>query len=224
MKRIIPILILSVLLGASCSKDKNAPTDEKPADTLALLITGIQKCSKLYATECHVHKIITHKDKVKSNFTILNQEISLDVPVGVRKIAIPIDAVLKAYVNFDGFSEKNVQRNGEKIMITLPDPEIVLTSTKVNHAEMKQYVPLLRGNFSDEEMAGYINEGRQAIVKAIPELGLIENARKSAASQLVPMIMALGYTDRNITIAFRKNFTESDLRTIIDKSTVENNE
>lgn len=160
MKRIIPILILSVLLGASCSKDKKAPTDETPADTLALLITGIQKCSKLYATECHVHKIITHKDKVKSNFTILNQEISLDVPVGVRKIAIPIDAVLKAYVNFDGFSEKNVQRNGEKIMITLPDPEIVLTSTKVNHAEMKQYVPLLRGNFSDEEMAGYINEGR----------------------------------------------------------------
>ena len=223
MKRIIPLLILAVLLGASCAKEKNAPENGNAADSLALLVTGIQKCSRLYTTECHVHKIITHKDKVKSNFTILNQQISLDVPVGVRKIAIPIDAVLKAYVNFDGFSEKNVQRNGDKITITLPDPEIVLTSAKVDHAEMKSYVPLLRGNFSDEEMAGYISEGRETIIRAIPELNLIENARKSAASQLVPMIVALGYTDKNITIAFRKNFTESDLRTIIDKSTVENN-
>ena len=47
-----------------------------------------------------------------------------------RKVAIPMDATLKAYVDFSGFSAKNVNRQGDKIEIILPDPKVMTWNRK----------------------------------------------------------------------------------------------
>ena len=101
----------------------------KPGDTPAAidtiiptLITQVKKCSRLYTAEYKIHKIITHNDEVRAKGKILNHEYDVALPVGERKVAIPVDATIKAYIDFGDFSERNIKRNGRKMEILLPDP------------------------------------------------------------------------------------------------------
>lgn len=223
MKRIAIYLLIVLPMMAACSKQKTATDEPSPIDTIPMLVTKVQKCSRLYTTEYHVHKILTHNDKMKVTGSILHKEFTVNIPAGDRRIAIPVDAVLKAYVDFDGFSEKNIRRENGHLTVILPDPKIVVTGTKVNHKEVKQFVALTRRNFTDAELTSYEQQGRQQIIASIPQMGIIEQARVSAARQLVPLFKAMGYKEENITISFRKKFDIGDLPSILDNSTVEKN-
>ena len=177
------------------------------------LVMQIQKCSKLYTTEIKVHKIVTHDDVVRLKGNVMRRNFNIALPLGERKIAIPMDATLKAYIDFADFNEKNIERDGDKITILLPDPKVVLTSSKINQKEVKAFVGLTRSHFTDKEMADYEQQGRQAILDRIKDLGVIETAQENAARVLVPMVAQMGYKEENITIAFRKDL---DYRTLID--------
>ena len=96
-----------------------------------------------------------------------------------------------------------------------------MTSTKIARDEVHEYVPLLRSNFTDEELTQYEKEGRQAIVNDIPQMGIIDMARQNAASLLIPMMEQLGYRQEDITVTFRKEFTLNDLSTLFDQTTIE---
>ena len=198
-----------LMLTTACRQTgEQAPEDttKQAVDTLPMLILQVKKCAKLYTTEVHVHKIVTHDDVIRLKGSLLKQDFNLTVPLGDRKIAIPIDATLKASIDFSQFSEKNVERNGDKITIILPDPEVVMTSSKVDQKNIRQYVALARAEFSDAEMARYEQQGRQAIIESIPGLGITETAKENAARVLVPMLVQMGLKEENITIAFRKEF------------------
>ena len=216
--------VILLLTGCSCSD--NMPGTQSASyqsiDTVPMLVMQIQKCSRLYTTEYKVHKIVTHDDVVRLQGSLLKQNINIRLPLGDRKVAIPIDATLKAYIDFSEFSEANVEREGEKITILLPDPKVELTSSKVNQKEIRSYVGLMRAGFSDEEMSSYEQQGREAIIQSIPQLGIIEMARANAARALVPLIEQLGYRDENITIAFRKTFQPYDIRRFLEVSNNEN--
>jgi cellobiose phosphorylase len=85
------------------------------------------------------------------------------------------------------------------------DPQVVMASSKIDQQNVKQYVGLTRAHFSDEELANYQQQGREAILQSIPDMGIEETARANAAKVLVPMLTQLGYEEQNITIAFRKD-------------------
>ena len=175
-------------------------------DTIPLLILQVKNCSNLYTAEYRVHKIITHDDALRLKGQLLSKQFNLKIPLADRKIAIPMDAKIKAYIDFSDFSEKNIERSGDKITIILPDPQVVMTSSKIDQNNVKQYVGLTRAHFSDEELANYQQQGREAILQSIPGLGIEETARANAAKVLVPMLTQLGYDEQNITIAFRDDF------------------
>lgn len=204
----------------SCSQKK---TEEKTEviDTIPVMVMQIQKCSRLYTAEAHVHKIVTHDDQLKLKGSILKKAFNISVPGSNRKVAIPMDATLKAYIDFQNFSDKNVNRKGEKIEILLPDPKVMLTSSKIDHEGIKQYISLTRSNFSDAELAQFEQQGREGIIKDIPYMDIIETARQSAANTLIPMLMDMGFKEENIKITFRKKFGLEDLKSILDNSTVE---
>jgi len=204
-------VIIFILFLSSCSGNKKTDIQKEDIDTIPMMVMQIQKCSRLYTTECQVHKIITHDDQKKLTGSFLNKEFSIDLPLGKRMVAIPMDATLKAYIDFADFSEKNIRRNGKKIQIILPDPKVTLTSTKIDHNAIKQYVALTRSNFSDKELTSYQKQGRDAIINDIPKLGIIDNARESAARTLIPMVMQMGYDEKDITVTFRKGFTLDDI-------------
>ncbi len=190
---------------------------QEETDSIPSLVMQVQKCSRLYTTEYHIHKIVTHDDIVRLKGSFLQQEFDIPLPMGERKIAIPMDATLKAYIDLSHFSEKNIERDGDHITILLPDPQVVMTSSKINQKEIKEYVGLTRSHFTDKEMTNYEQQGRQAILNTVPELGIVENAQENAARVLVPMIAQMGYREEQITIAFRKGL---DIRQLI-KSSIE---
>ncbi len=196
---------------SSCSKQESAEPD-----TMQVIVTQVQQCSRLYTAEYQIHKIVTHDDVLRLQGQLTGERYDMELPMlGDRKIAIPMDATLKAYIDFDGFSEQNVQRQGNKITILLPDPKVQLTSSKIDHRNIKKYVALLRRDFTDAELTSYERQGREAIIKSVPAMGIVESARKNAARTLIPMIKQLGYAEQDITITFRQDL---DTEAIIERS------
>lgn len=220
MKQSICYISLLLLLLTGCGGNKKAERKAEPLDTIPMMVMQIQKCSKLYTAEYHLHKIVTHDDQMRLKGTFLAREFDITLPFGNRRIAIPMNATMKAYIDFSDFSEKDVRRRGKKIEIMLPDPKVELTQSKIDHQEIKKQVSILRGSFTDEEMANYERQGRAAILNDIPKLGIIGMAREGVAHTLIPMIMQMGYEENDITITFRKEFTLEDLPTLLDAKSI----
>ncbi len=214
-------LLASVLVSAACTGGK-AESEAAPVDTVPVMVMQIRKCSKLYTAEYQVRKIVTHDDEVELKGSLFRRKFNIAVPMSERKIAIPVDAKLKAYVDFGGFSEKNVGIDGDKVEIILPDPKVELTSSRIDHDGIKKHVSLIRSNFTDAEMASYEKQGRGQIIKSIPRMGIIDMARAGAAHALVPMLVRMGFKEENITITFRKEFTADDLPMLLENTTIEN--
>lgn len=209
MKRLPFILLFILTIGIfSCGKGEK---DVVMTDSLPLLITKIQSTSRLYTTEYKVHKIVTHNDQLKLEGSFLGHEFSIDLPAGERKIAIPMDATLKGYIDFSGFSADNVRRDSNKIELILPDPEVALTSSKIDHEGVKDHVALFRSRFSDEELSNYEQQGRASIIRTIPKLGIEEKARANAARVLIPLLQQFGFAEQDITISFRQGFNPDSI-------------
>lgn len=209
------LIVFAALAVAGCSRKQTPRQQPEYVDTIPMLVMQVQKCSRLYTAEYKMHKIITHDDEIRMKGKFLNQDYNVALPMGSRKIAIPIDATVKAYIDLSSFSEKNVRRVGNKIDVTLPDPRIEMTSSRINHGEIRKYVALTRQNFSDKEMAGYEQQGRQAIINDIPQTGIMEMAKESAARVMVPFFVGMGFNEKDITISFRKDFSDNEIKKMI---------
>lgn len=221
MKKLLFLLLVAIIYTFSSCSEKKTEEKKTVIDTIPMMVMQIQKCNRLYTTEIHVHKIVTHDDQLKLKGSIFKKDFNINVPGSNRKVAIPMDATLKAYIDFKDFGAQNINRKEGKIEITLPDPKIMLTSSKIDHEGVKQFVSLTRRNFSDAELSLYEQQGREGIIKDIPNMEVIETARQNAANILIPMLIEMGFNEENIKITFRKKFSLDDLKTILDYSTIE---
>ncbi len=213
---ILLYLLVSLFIITSCGQQTKDVT--KPSvDTIPMMAMQIQKCSRLYTSEYQLRKIVTYNDSMTINGSFLHKDFKMDLPMGRRKVAIPMTATVKAYVDFTNFSEKNIKKNNQKIEIVLPDPEVIMTGTQVDHEAIRKKVSLMRKNFSDEEITRIQQQGRNDMIKSLPNLGIIENARQNAARQIFPIIEQMGYSSDDVTITFRKKFTLNDFSTLIKK-------
>ena len=117
MRDYLIILVVIVSLFSCSDSAEQLQKNQLTQDSIPKLIMQVQKSAKLYTAEIQVHKIITHDDDLKIKGSILQQDFDIPLPLGSRKVAIPMDATVKAYIDFANFSEKNVKREGEKIEI-----------------------------------------------------------------------------------------------------------
>ena len=221
MSHFLQFIMTTLMVVGTCGCGYDSPQETEPmaTDTIPELITRIQKCSRLYTTEYHIHKIVTHDDIIRLKGNIMRKNFNIALPLGDRKIAIPMDATLKGYIDLADFSENNIERNGDHITILLPDPQVTLTSSKINQKEIRSYVGLTRSYFTDKEMTNFEQQGRQAILNNISNTDIIRTTQENAARVLVPIMVQLGYKEENVTIAFRKNL---DVLQLIHSS-LENN-
>lgn len=206
MKKLLFLLLVAIIYTFSSCSEKKTEEKKTVIDTIPMMVMQIQKCNRLYTTEIHVHKIVTHDDQLKLKGSIFKKDFNINVPGSNRKVAIPMDATLKAYIDFKDFGAQNINRKEEKIEITLPDPKIMLTSSKIDHEGVKQFVSLTRRNFSDAELSLYEQQGREGIIKDIPNMEVIETARQNAANILIPMLIEMGFKEENIKITLERNF------------------
>ena len=187
----------------SSSTDKEEErTDSVPRPTL---IMQLQRCSRLNTAEIKLHKIITHDDEMKLSGKLMGKELSVNIPAGKRKVAIPLYATVKASIDLGKMTDDDIVREGNKITIYLPQPDVEITETHIDHEGVRQFVAITRSNFSDEELQKYELEGRKSIEASLGSLGIENMARESAARQLIPIVQAFGFKDTDITITFRKD-------------------
>ncbi len=211
MRKLIGLIFICLLplLSMSCGRSEKSDTEEVHAfDSIPMLVAQIQRCSRLYTTEYRIHKLVA----CESNREISGFGISFGLNVfGDRKIIIPINATLKGYIDMNQVREHHIKRQGEKIIVTLPDPAVMLTSTEIDHDNIKEYVTGFRDDFTDQEMVRFEAQGRKAIISEIPELGIERTAREDAVRILVPIITQMGFREQDITIQFRSDYNPHDL-------------
>ena len=214
------IICLSIALFAAfiagCKRE--TASTQQAFDTIPMLVHRIQQCSRLYTMAYQVHKIVTHNDQKTIKGSLFNANININLPFSKRKVAIPMDATIKAYINFEGFNEDNIERHGKRITIKLPNPHLVITSTEIDHKSVREYVSFMRADFTDAELAHFEQQGRQQILQDLAKSDILEYARISATRTLVPMLQQLGYEEKDITITFSNNLQPKDIPQLIDKT------
>ncbi|MBQ7180246.1 MAG: DUF4230 domain-containing protein [Bacteroidaceae bacterium] len=214
MKRII--LYIAIALFAACTTKETEQRETQ--DEQVSIATVISQQSRLYTSEYVVHKIVTHNDLRQLRGSFLGMKFEHELPIGDRKIAIPIDVVLQAYVDFSQIRDEDIEVQGDALHITLPDPRIVVASSKVDNRGIKTHVSWLRSDFTDAELTNFTQQGVASVLRTIPQMGIIESARQNAATLLIPLLADMGYTRERIVITFRKEFDEADLPALVDKS------
>lgn len=209
------VIVLCLSLLSAC-RGEETQAEAVRGDTLSLVMQ-VKECARLYTAEYEVHKLVLKDDPLRVKGNLFQRAFDVKVPIGERKVMIPLDVTLKAYIDFTGFDEKNVLRSGDRIVVTLPDPRVVVTSSRINHDEVKQFVSLTRSDYTSAELADFTRQGEDEILASVPQLGILEMARENAAHVLVPMLTRLGYDERNIVISFRKDFTTADMPLLLDR-------
>ena len=209
------VIVLCLSLLSAC-RGEETKAEAVRVDTLSLVMQ-VKECARLYTAEYEVHKLVLKDDPMRVKGHLFQRAFDVKVPIGERKVMIPLDVTLKAYIDFTGFDEKNVLRSGDRIVVTLPDPRVVVTSSRINHDEVKQFVSLTRSDYTSAELADFTRQGEDEILASVPQLGILEMARENAAHVLVPMLTRLGYDERNIVISFRKDFTTADMPLLLER-------
>lgn len=210
------------LSAASCRKTPpagNAGTEAARVrvDTTARIILEVSRCARLYTTEYQIHKIVTHSDNPTLEGNVLGMPVKMNTRIGDRKVAIPINVTLKAYIDFGEFGKNNVHRTDSTLVLTLPDPHIVATATRIDNKGTRQYIDLTRSRYTDAEITDFARQGTDSILSHTARLGIVEQAERSAVTNLMPILQRMGFKEKNITIRFRKDFTDSDLIPLIQK-------
>lgn len=205
-----------VLFCVACREEGGAREDVSRVDTLSLVMQ-VRECARLYTAEYEVHKLVLKDDPLHVKGNVFSRSFDVEVPIGERKAIVPIDVTLKAYIDFSGFGEANVVRSGERIAIVLPDPRVVVSASRIDHDEVKQFVSLTRSDYTSAELVDFARQGEEEILATVPEMGILDVARENAAHVLVPLLAGLGYEEKDIVISFRKKFTEADMPFLLER-------
>lgn len=206
------LLLLAVMSFLSGCKDKAASPKAVPSDSVtvrkpdkAQLVMEVARTSRLYTTEYQVHKIVTHSDDPTLEGQVLGMPFKMKTRWGDRKVAIPITVTLKAYVDFSHFSADQVKRTPDgHLEIILPDPTVIQTASRVDHSGTRQYIDATRSRYTDAEISDFARQGADSILSHSMQLDIVDQAERSAAQTLFPMLRRMGYKDGQVTISFRR--------------------
>lgn len=216
MRKHIFGLSAAVVAALLCSCGGDAKTGEpqaaaSPTDTTAVVLRQARQCARLYTNAYEVRKIITLSDDARLKGKFLIFPVDMKLPTGDRKIAVPIDVSVRASIDLAKLSEADIRRDAGGVHITLPEPEITVTASKIDNRAVREYVGTLRSSFSDEELVSMARQGRDSIVSHLDKRQIAEDARLSAANTLLPMLHSLGFDAASTTIGFRSDFRPDDI-------------
>ena len=218
MKRYGWLAILLAFLMTGCFLSKSP--EEKGKE----VVHSISRSARLYTVQYNVHKVLTYQDFSSLETSFLFEKITIPIP-GERKIVLPMDAVLKAYIDFSSFSDENVSVVGDHITITLPAPKIEMTSAKVDYTGEKQFLSWNRFSFTEDERESLLRKGREKVLADMKGSDIIERSQLGAYNALVPLVEAAGFRRENIVIRFDqelldKSHNEQFLLKMIERETL----
>lgn len=214
-------LMMLVLLGCEGSDSPSTGNESKPAvrlDTARLLADQISTSTRLYTTEYQIHKIVTHSDESRLRGNVFSLPVNVELTTGERKIAIPIDVTVKAYIDFSGFTANDIKISNGLLRLTLPDPQLAVTATRIDNGGVRQYVDLTRSTFKDNEVLALARQGTDSIVSHLDRSDLLQTSRLGARRALLPLLGRMGFSPDHVTITFRPELKPETLTLNIENS------
>ena len=176
---------LTALLLPGCG-DQSEPKDE---------VAKLFNQQKLDLVDYKVRKVLSFEDN--TNILLLK--------FGSRKLLISCVADVKAGLDFESFDAERditVDKKAGSVSIVLPAPSITSFVVDVNNVNEEYNVTTgARKGFKDEEKNAIVKQGSAEIENAIPELGILDDARANAVKRFTSMVEQLGFSDVNITFA-----------------------
>lgn len=167
-------------------------------DKRSLALSALENTPRLYVVQYNVHKILTYEDLSTLDGQLLGEKFSIPI-VGDRKIALPVDATIKGYIEFNGSTVDEVD---DKIIVTLSEPRLEMTSSIVDYDREKQYLSWNRFSFSEEEKESLLKTGKKKILQSLNRRDVMDRSRKSAFNALLPILEGCGYAPENVVIRF----------------------
>lgn len=174
----LPLLlfcVMTMLSGCSeASKNKKVSKDE--------LLAQISRIPMLYTVEAEVEVLVEgHGSDGTAEWKSL---------FGKRDIIVPVRANLKAGIKLSDI--RDVEVDGDRVYITLPDPVIEIESTEIPWEEVVSSVSGFRSEFSGEEKEFLTRKGRMKILEDLSQLDLVVPAQEHAEQILGNLIAGLG--------------------------------
>ena len=150
---------------------------------------------KVDLVDYKVRKVLTYEDK--TNILLLK--------FGSKKLLLSCVADVKAGLDFDAFNPETditVDKQGKSVSIVLPAPSITSFKIDADNVNVEYNATTgLRKGFKEDEKDAVVKQGSIEIENAIPELGILDDARANAVKRFTSMVEQLGFSDVNITFA-----------------------
>lgn len=202
-----------LVMPMGCHK-RDAQTNEvqapTAADSVRRLVMTVRSSARLYVTEMQVYKLVTNTDEPVLTGQVLGMPVNMPARIGKRRVLIPLDVTIKAYIDLQHFDERNVERTDSTLIVTLPDPQVVITASKIDNKGIRQYVDMARSRYTDAEITALARQGEDSIARHMAHYGIEREAQRSAANQLLPLLQQMGYKESQVTVRFKKTFTDND--------------
>ncbi len=179
-----------------------------PDERREAVVSCLSHQPRLYTVQYNIHKILTYEDVSMLEGTLFGEKISIPIP-GDRKIALPVDATIKAYVEFDDFTMDHVVIEGNQIVLQLKEPRLEMTSAVIDYDHEKEYLSWNRSKFSEAEKESLLRVGKKKILQEMRRSDVMDRSRKSAYAAISPILKAGGWDPEHITIRFRNECDSS---------------
>ncbi len=185
MRIIYSFFVALVLL--SCSKDEEY---EKSKDVFAIRDIGL-----LSTSEYTVGKVIELKDNTEW------------YKFGDRNILISCKAKIKAGVDLQAISAKDIEVKGDEITLTLPYPKIISFDMDPNliKTEMED-INGFRQSFTQDEKNHILALGEKSIREKILETNILNHAKINAENFIINFYKELNY--KKINVRFRQKIQQ----------------
>lgn len=216
MRRISLFSILAFLIWSLTSCRNNTASEQNAAtvtEDTAAVVLRLQQCARIYSTEYKIHKIVTNSDDMYLEGNLINKKMSVRLPSSSRKIAIPIDVVIKGYTDLNKIRKENIRIEGKTVTIILPDPEFAVTSVRIDRKNIAQTADLMRSRYQEQDINRLTRQGVESIRKDIPWNDFLETARSNAAYTLFPLLQSLGF--EQIHIQYRDELKNSSKNSLL---------
>ncbi|MGR6898462.1 DUF4230 domain-containing protein [Rummeliibacillus sp. TYF-LIM-RU47] len=163
------------------------------------LVERIQNLNELTTAEAFTKVIIE-----KENNELFGKEIGIDLPGTKRELLVVVPGGVKAGVDFEDVSEKNVKldQKNKEATITLPAPKI-LGEPEVDFDNVQVFSSegLFRNKPDMKEAFGLTAEAKREMIKEAKTQGLLSRAKSNAKNSVADMFALVGY---DVTVKFKE--------------------
>lgn len=114
--------------------------------------------------------------------------------IGNRKLLMSCEALVKAGINLENLTEKNIQVMEDSISLTLPPPQFFSLNMPPDRIKVEyQEVDVLRDPFTAAERESLLAQAETQIRQTVDSLGILETAGTNGAVYLKTLLKAAGF-------------------------------